>query len=261
MAPGSIKGIVRDVIIVAVAVAVIWIVIQVCSFPIESILLEPFSSPFYVVSSGSMQPYLKVHDIIVITGHKAFEDVKVNSPPMLEDGDGIVLDGDVIVFDRPSDQNKVIVHRVMVEIDDDPRTLRTKGDNNKSSMAGTDYPITEKEYIGTVVHVIPQVGFITKILQPPINYIIIAVIVGIMVVRQIFQNKNKKELAFSDSDEVPPNEKIDELSDDDEYIQSKDFVSVEKTDTEELDKENTKSEENIPEFFQDKEKESEKGKE
>ena len=262
MAPGSIKGIVRDVIIVAVAVTVIWIGLQV---------YFGVSNPFYVVSSGSMYPELKEYDIIVITGHKAFEDVNVNSPPLLGgegDGcqaDGQVLDGDIIVFDRPKDHNKdhkkVIVHRVCLEMSYDPRVLKTKGDNNQSSIPGTDYPITEKEYIGTVVHVIPQVGFITKILQPPINYIIIAVIVGIMVVKQILKNKNKKELAFSDSDEVPPNEKIDELSNDDEYIQSKDFVSGEKAHAEELDKENTKSEENIPEFFQDKEKESEKSKE
>ena len=187
-----------------------------------------------------------MYDIIVITGNQAFEDVKV---------------GDIIVFDRPKDHNKVIVHRVVAVVDDDPKTLRTKGDNNQSSIPGTDFPITEKEYTGTVIQVIPQVGYITKILQPPINYIIIAVIVGIMVVKQILKNKNKKELAPSDSDELPPNEKIDDLSNDDEYIQSKDFVGEEKTYTEELDKENTKSEENIPEFFQDKEKESEKSKE
>jgi len=262
LAPGSIKGIVRDVIIVAVAVTVIWIGLQV---------YFGVSNPFYVVSSGSMYPELKEYDIIVITGHKAFEDVKVNSPPLLGGegdgckGDGPMLDGDIIVFDRPKDHNKdqkkVIVHRVCLEMNYDPRVLKTKGDNNQSSIPGTDYPITEKEYIGTVIHVIPQVGFITKILQPPINYIIIAVIVGIMVVRQIFQNKNKKELAFSDSDEQQTNEKIDDLSNDDEYVQSKDFVSGEKAHAEEPDKENTKSEENIPEFFQDKEKESEKSKE
>jgi signal peptidase len=233
----SIKNIVRDIIIVAVGVAVIWIGLQV---------YFGAANPFYVVSSGSMYPQLAMYDIIVITGNQPFEDVKV---------------GDIIVFDRPKDHNKVIVHRVVAVVDDDPKTLRTKGDNNQSSIPGTDFPITEKEYTGTVIHVIPQVGYITKILQPPINYIIIAVIVGIMVVKQILKNKNKKELAFSDSDEASSNEKIDEISNDDEYIQSKDFVGEEKTYAEKLDKENTKSEENIPEFFQDKEKESEKSKE
>ena len=263
MVSSSIKNIVRDIIIVAVGVAVIWIGLQV---------YFGASNPFYVVSSGSMYPELKEFDIIVITGHKAFDDVKVNSPPMLQgegdgcQGDGAVLDGDIIVFERPNDHNKaqkkVIVHRVCLETNDDPRILKTKGDNNRSSIPGTDYPITEKEYIGTVVHVIPQVGYITKILQPPINYIIIVVIVGIMIIKQISKNKKKKALTFDDSDEQQPNEKIDQMfNDDDEYVSTRDDFSGEEKRTEKLDKENTKSEENIPEFFQDKEKESEKSKE
>ena len=170
MVSSSIKNIVRDVIIVAAGVAVIWIGLQV---------YFGAANPFYVVSSGSMYPELAMYDIIVITGNQPFEDVKV---------------GDIIVFDRPKDHNKVIVHRVVAVVDDDPKTLRTKGDNNQSSIPGTDFPITEKEYTGTVIHVVPQVGYITKILQPPINYIIIAVIVGIMVVKQILKTKNKKNL-------------------------------------------------------------------
>jgi len=80
----SIKNIVRDIVIVAVGVAVIWIGLQV---------YFGASNPFYVVSSGSMYPELKEHDIIVITGHKAFEDVKVNSPPLLGgEGDGCKAD-------------------------------------------------------------------------------------------------------------------------------------------------------------------------
>jgi len=64
----SIKNIARDIIIVAVGVAVIWIGIQV---------YFGANNPFYVVSSGSMYPELKMYDIIVITGNHPFEDVKV----------------------------------------------------------------------------------------------------------------------------------------------------------------------------------------
>jgi len=52
--------------------------------------------------------------------------------------------------------------------------------------------------------VIPQVGYITQILQPPINYIIIAVIIGVMVVKH-FAGKEKKKIEFQytkDSSEV-----------------------------------------------------------
>ena len=234
MVSSSIKNIVRDIIIVAVGVAVIWIGLQV---------YFGAANPFYVVSSGSMYPELKMYDIIVITGNQPFEDVKV---------------GDIIVFDRPKDHNKVIVHRVVAVVDDDPKTLRTKGDNNQSSIPGTDFPITEKEYTGTVIHVVPQVGYITKILQPPINYIIIAVIVGIMIIRQISKRKTKKESEISTIDEfLTEPTKIAELPNDEEYVKSKDFTNEEEKFSEKPREENVKD---IPEFFLDKEKESEEKK-
>ena len=240
MTTGSIRGIVKDIIIVAVCVTVIWIGLTT---------YFGAQNPFYVVSSGSMYPELAMYDIIVISGHISFEDIKI---------------GDIIVFDRPKDHDKVIVHRVVAVVDDDPKTLRTKGDNNQNSIVGTDYPITEKEYTGKVVYVIPQVGFITKILQPPINYIIIAVIIGIMVIRQISKNK-KKALAKSvetksvldDYNESQPDEIIDP-PEDTEYAEPKDFTRQESKPTKNLDRE--KKEGDMPEFFSDKEKEFEEKK-
>ena len=233
------KGIVKDIIIVAVCVAVLWIGLT-AYFGAQN--------PFYVVSSGSMYPELAMYDIIVISGHTLFEDVNI---------------GDIIVFDRPKDHDRVIVHRVVAVVDDDPKTLRTKGDNNQRSMVGTDYPITEEEYIGMVVHVIPQVGFITQILQPPINYIIIAVIVGIMIIRQVYRKDKKKlmeqakaESSISDYNEFQSDEKIDQPTKDFDSI----YSAQEKKPTDKLDEENTKSE-GLPEFFLDKEKESEENKE
>ena len=212
MATGSIRGIVKDIIIVAVFVAVIWIGLT-AYFGAQN--------PFYVVSSGSMYPELAMYDIIVISGHALFEDVKI---------------GDIIVFDRPKDHNKVIVHRVVAVVDDDPLTLRTKGDNNQNSIVGTDYPITEEEYKGTVVHVIPQVGYITKILQPPINYIIIVVIIGIMIIRQISKNKKK---ALLEQMKIESEIDFDELKRAD-YNESKDFTVQEKKPTEKLGEEKPK---------------------
>ena len=229
MVSSSIKNIVRDIIIVAIGVAVIWIGLQV---------YFGTPNPFYVVSSGSMYPELAMYDIIVITGHVPFEDVTV---------------ADIIVFDRPKDHDKVIVHRVVAVVDDDPKTLRTKGDNNQASIPGTDFPITEEEYIGTVVHLIPQVGYITKILQPPINYIIIAIIIGIMIIKQISKNYKKKQQVINDFDESQLNKNLDILSKDEEYVKSKDFTNEEKKSTEKLDKD-------LPEFFLDKERESEENK-
>lgn len=170
------KGIIKDIIIVVVGVLVIWIGLQI---------IFGTQNPFFVVSSGSMVPELEVYDVLVVQGNTPFEEIKV---------------GDVIVFDRPSGHDRVIVHRVAAIIDEDPLTLRTKGDANPASIPGTDFPITEEEYIGQVEYVIPQVGYITRILSPPINYIIIAIIVGIMIFKQISKNKKEKILRLDELD-------------------------------------------------------------
>ena len=188
------KSIIKDIGIVVVAVVIMWIGIQVV-FGTEMLTLEgnqiKVGGPFYVVVSGSMIPVLQVYDIIVIQGHDPFEEVEI---------------GDIIVFDRPSDHNRVIVHRVVSITNEDPKTIRTQGDANPGSIPGTDFPITEEEYIGKVAHIIPQLGYVTQILQPPTNYIIIAVVIGIMIIKQ-FTGKKK------DVDDLVSKETLEELSD------------------------------------------------
>ena len=175
------KGVVKDIIIVAVGVIVIWLALQV---------VFGTQNPFYVVASGSMIPKLQVYDVLIVQGHEPFKDIQV---------------GDIIVFNRPSDHNRVIVHRVASIIDDNPKTIRTKGDANPASIPGTDFPITEEEYIGKVAYVIPQIGYITQILKPPTNYIIIAIVVGIMIAKQMAKNKREKELTFENPFESKKN--------------------------------------------------------
>ena len=172
----STKSIIKDIVIIVVAIAVIWLGLQA---------IFGTANPFYVVSSGSMIPALEIYDVIVVEGNTPFEDVEK---------------GDIIVFYSPKlyeqGKERVIVHRVSLDMStDEQKIVRTKGDANPSSIAGTDYPITEKEYLGQVEYVIPQVGYITQILQPPINYIIIAVIIGIMVVKH-FAGREKKKTEF-----------------------------------------------------------------
>ena len=197
------KNLIKDVIIIVVAIAVIWIGLQA---------VFGTANPFYVVSSGSMIPALEIYDVIVVEGNTPFDDVKK---------------GDIIVFYSPKlyeqGKERVIVHRVTLIMDDDPKIVRTKGDSNPGSIAGTDYPITEKEYLGKVEYVIPQVGYITQILQPPINYIIIAVIIGVMVVRH-FAGKEKKKMEFQytkeDSSEDSELDNFTEKYSDSEYTKS-----------------------------------------
>ena len=173
------KGIIKDLVIVGVGILVIVIGLQIAFG----------GNPFYVVASGSMIPALQVYDVLIVQGHEPFEDIEI---------------GDIIVFDRPSDHNRVIVHRVVSILNDEPKTIRTQGDANPASIPGTDFPITEEEYIGKVVYTIPQVGYIPKLLTIdvlgiPLNYIIIAIVIGAIIAKsQISKKKKEEELPFSD---------------------------------------------------------------
>ncbi len=214
------KGVVKDIVIVAAGVLIIWL---------SLVVIFGTQNPFYVVSSGSMIPELQVYDVLVVQGNEPFEDIDV---------------GDIIVFNRPSGHDRVIVHRVASIIEDDPKTIRTKGDANPSSIPGTDYPITEEEYIGKVAYVIPQIGFITRILMPPVNYVIIAVIIGIMIFKQYTKNKKEKAKKFfeqmeSSDDNSKKNNFDDELSKlpkDNEYVETSEKSEPEKIDTQEQEK-------------------------
>jgi signal peptidase I len=167
------RGVVKDIIIVVAGVLIIWFGLK---------MVTGTDNPFYVVSSGSMVPVLEVYDVLVVDGKIPFEELEV---------------GDIVVFNRPSGHDRVIVHRVAAIIDEDPFTIRTKGDANPASIPGTDFPITEEEYIGKVWQVVPQVGYITRIMQPPVNYIIIAIIIGIMIFKQLSKSKKEKELSYT----------------------------------------------------------------
>jgi len=202
------KKIIKDILIVVVGVLAIWIGLQV-AFGTEN--------PFYVVASGSMVPVLKVYDVLVVQGHEPFEEVEI---------------GDIIVFNRPSDHNRVIVHRVVSIIDEDPKTIRTQGDANPASIPGTDFPISEEEYIGKVIYSLPQVGYVTQLLKPPTNYIIIVIVIGVMIIKQMMGKKNKEktiDLNFKDSPDSENTDNIEELSDineiekDSEYVKSDAF--------------------------------------
>jgi len=227
------KGVIKDIAIVGVGVLVIWFGLT---------LAFGTQNPFYVVASGSMIPELEVYDVLVVQGHEPFEDLEI---------------GDIIVFNRPSDHNRVIVHRVVSITDDDPITLRTKGDANPASIPGTDFPITEEEYIGKVVYTLPQVGYVTQLLKPPINYVIIAVVIGVMVVKQITKRKKEKKITFleqldseqldsENQDAVKEFSDIDKIEKDSEYsehVEKSEITEDKKIDSDESTKTDEKTSE------------------
>ena len=158
-------SIIKDIAIIVIGVVLIWFAVKVI-FNVDN--------PFYVVSSGSMIPVLNVGDILIVKDGNTFDSLKV---------------GDIIVFNRPQGGDRVIVHRI-IEISDrfGEKVIVTKGDANDGIIPGTDFPIREKDYIGTVAYTVPKVGLVLKYLNPPVNYIIIVGIIGVL----IYTNMKKK---------------------------------------------------------------------
>jgi signal peptidase I len=175
---------IKDVIIIGIGVLVVWL----------GIWFAFGANPFYVVSSGSMEPELKVNDVLIVRDGGSWEELNV---------------GDIIVFNRPEGGDRVIVHRIVdtdVDGDDGEMMIRTKGDANPASIPGTDYPIKQDDYIGKVIYVIPGIGVITKVISPPVNYIIIAIILAILFFNRLGRKKSDKDAAPSaaNSSDKPP---------------------------------------------------------
>ena len=169
----KIPSVIKDIAIVAIGVAIVWLAIRV---------VFDTANPFYIVSSGSMVPSLNVDDVLIVRDGGSFESLKI---------------GDIIVFDRPSDGARVIVHRVaaIATGPQEERAIMTKGDANPSPIRGVDWPITEKEYIGKVAFVIPGIGLITRAISPPVNYIIIAAILALLLFSHLKRKKNAEPSA------------------------------------------------------------------
>ncbi|HZA62296.1 MAG TPA: signal peptidase I, partial [Nitrososphaeraceae archaeon] len=172
----KIPSVIKDIAIVAIGVAIVWLAIRV---------VFDTANPFYIVSSGSMMPSLKVDDVLIVRDGGSFESLKI---------------GDIIVFHRPMGGDRVIVHRVAdirdITIDSqEERVIRTQGDANPSSIPGVDFPITENEYIGKVAFVIPGIGLITRAISPPVNYIIIAAILALLLFSHLKRKKDAEPSA------------------------------------------------------------------
>jgi signal peptidase len=173
----KVPGAVKDIAIVVVGVAIVWFGLR---------FVFGTNNPFYVVSSGSMVPTLNINDVLIVkdgagTGDNgstsSFNSLKV---------------GDIIVFHRPAGQDRIIVHRVaeIYSNSEGDRIIRTKGDANPSSIPGVDYPIRTQQYIGKVAYVIPGIGLLTKIISPPVNYVIIVVILAVLFFNRVGRRKD-----------------------------------------------------------------------
>ncbi|MDD4706151.1 MAG: signal peptidase I [Bacilli bacterium] len=121
----------------------------------------------YTIISGSMEPSIKVFDIIL--------DVRIDDP-------STVKVGDVITFNSTSSisKGKTVTHRVMdIKKVNEKYEFVTKGDNNLSADSDT---AKEDNLIGKTVLKIPKLGYIQYFILSKIGWIILILLPAIGII-------------------------------------------------------------------------------
>ena len=109
------------------------------------------TQPFYVVGDypSSMSPHLNYGDVAVIY-RTPYANVGV---------------GSVIAFHDPRGNPGIIVHRVVAKVEcGGAECLVTKGDNNATNPTIDPWNVTQGDYIGQAVLVVPYLGYISPAL-------------------------------------------------------------------------------------------------
>lgn len=189
---------------------------------------EPAFS-IYTIVSGSMEPTIKVYDVIINTKIDA-DDVKVN---------------DVITFTSTSSNTAgmTITHRVIgvKTLDDGTSCFVTRGDNNTNEDNSC---VAEKNIIGKVNAVIPQLGRIQFFLASKFGWVFVILIPALYILLKDMYKllkksmENKKSYPVDKTIQIPivtPEHKVfdyEEYVKEDEDIKSE---NVEEVDLEDIE--------------------------
>ena len=120
---------------------------------LSAIDVSIFGIRTYKVGSGSMEPELKVNDLIII---KEFDDYEV---------------GDIVTINFNGDK---VTHRIFsIEGDE----VVTKGDANNTK----DKPVTRQDIIGKVIYRFRVINYINYLLSKPLTWILM-LIVGLFTI-------------------------------------------------------------------------------
>ncbi len=153
-------------LIIHYAILIIFVSILILLIPISSLILGT-STPFLVVTSGSMRPTLNIGDLLILS-----------KPTELKEGD-------IIAFKH---ERIIIVHRIY-EISE--KGIKTKGD----ALPNPDFWIVNpSDVLGKVIFSIPLIGYIPMFLiSYPALLVLLALLISFSPILRAFSFVNKIE--------------------------------------------------------------------
>ena len=169
----KIENIVKKSISEITNIILIIIMIYNISLIIQSVVIPNRTPSFlgiktYVIISGSMEPNIKIGDIVIT--EKVKENLEI---------------GDIISYRKGS---SVITHRIsqIIEKENGEKVYKTKGDNNNTEDSEE---ITTENIEGKVVKKIPKIGKVTILLHNKLISIIVLIILGTYISKSYKKNK------------------------------------------------------------------------
>ncbi|MGC8962298.1 MAG: signal peptidase I [Candidatus Bathyarchaeia archaeon] len=137
--------------------------------------------PLAYVPSRSMEPNLRVGDLVVIRGVKPEQ----------------ISNGSIIVFYVPNHYGEDayrIVHRVIKVVEvDGVHYYETKGDNNPVSDYHRWGYIPESYVIGSVIYRIPLLGYLPLKIREPEGVAFIVLIVAALLMWEVMDSKGRSK--------------------------------------------------------------------
>lgn len=150
-----------DIIITIILITIILMLLTIIILKKENNNIHIGNYYVFKVATGSMEPTLKVNDIILV---KKSEEYKIN---------------DIITY---KENNKYITHRLIRKED---KGYITKGDNNQTE----DKEIREERIIGKVIKNLKIIRIIYELIINP--FVIILVIFIVIIKKVIFRKENE----------------------------------------------------------------------
>ena len=135
---------------------------------LSAIDITVFGFRTYKIGSGSMEPELKVNDLIVVKEFKNYEA------------------GDIVTFDY---NGYKVTHRIVSITDNE---VITKGDANNTN----DKPIKKEDIVGKVIYNFTAINYINYLLSKPLTWLLI-IVIGLLIIAATTymkqQERNEKE--------------------------------------------------------------------